>query len=61
MKRDFIYSQLKPITPGCGYGRYIGVRLREQGRKLFREAVQSHWSDLGDDPWDTGESRERDD
>jgi hypothetical protein len=49
--RKYEFGSLREPSPGIGLARYWNWNIRSYGRELFREAVQSHWSELPQDPW----------
>lgn len=49
--RKYEFYKIPEPAPGCTYGKYWNYRIRSHGRSVFKMAIQAHWSELGDDPW----------
>lgn len=52
--RDYTFLPISPVRPGMSYSQYWRRGIRQHGQDIFLDAVDSHESELRDDPWDCG-------
>jgi hypothetical protein len=52
--REYTFTPLPVIHPGCTLAKYVHLWVRSHGRELLMEAVQEYHGDLPIDPWGPG-------